>query len=110
MGGSTKPDHWGVDMKYRAAFAAGLVVGYVFGTRAGRERYEELKRTSRRLAENPTVQETAGVLRSKGEELAGAAKVKGGEIADKAGQAVSHKLHKDSAPAEYEDPRREPVS
>ncbi|MFI0444771.1 YtxH domain-containing protein [Actinomadura sp. 6N118] len=97
-------------MKRRAMFVAGAVVGYVFGTRAGRERYEQIKRTSRKLAENPTVQETAGVLRAKGEELAGAAKVKGGELADKAGHAVTNKLHKDSEPAEFEDPRREPVS
>ncbi|MFG1999714.1 YtxH domain-containing protein [Spirillospora sp. NPDC048911] len=94
-------------MKHRSMFIVGAAVGYVFGTRAGRERYEQIMRTSRRLAENPTVQETAGVLRAKGEEIAGAAKVKGGELADKAGHAVNQKLHKDS---EYEDPRREPVS
>ena len=30
-------------MRGKILFAAGLAVGYVFGTRAGRERYEQLK-------------------------------------------------------------------
>ncbi|OEV12167.1 hypothetical protein K378_01310 [Streptomyces sp. Amel2xB2] len=42
-------------MRYRLTFAAGLAVGYVFGTRAGRERYERLRQTAQRVAENPAV-------------------------------------------------------
>jgi hypothetical protein len=30
-------------MQRRTAFVAGLAVGYYFGTRAGRERYEEIR-------------------------------------------------------------------
>jgi hypothetical protein len=63
-------------MKYRAAFVAGASVGYLLGTRAGRERYEQIKRTYRRIAENPTVQETAGLLRAQVGALACTAKVK----------------------------------
>ncbi|MGH3392377.1 MAG: YtxH domain-containing protein [Actinomadura sp.] len=65
-------------MKYRATFIIGAAVGYLLGTRAGRERYEQIKRAARRCAENPTVQETAGLLRAQAGELAGTAKDKVG--------------------------------
>ncbi|MBA0049963.1 YtxH domain-containing protein [Streptomyces sp. AJS327] len=42
-------------MRYRLTFVAGLAVGYVLGTRAGRERYEQLCRAGQRFAENPAV-------------------------------------------------------
>jgi hypothetical protein len=46
-------------MRYRFMFLAGLAVGYVVGTRAGRERYEQMVKAARKVAENPTVQRTA---------------------------------------------------
>jgi hypothetical protein len=61
-------------MKYRATFLVGAAVGYVLGSHAGRERYEQIKRLSRRIAQHPTVQETAGVLRAQAEDLAGTAR------------------------------------
>jgi hypothetical protein len=63
-------------MKYRMTFIVGTAVGYVLGSRAGRERYEQIKRLSRRISENPTVQETAGLVRAQAGELAGTAKHK----------------------------------
>ncbi|GAA1512748.1 YtxH domain-containing protein [Streptomyces albidochromogenes] len=42
-------------MRYRLTFIAGLALGYVFGTRAGRERYEQLKKSARQVAQNPAV-------------------------------------------------------
>ncbi len=42
----------------------GLAVGYVLGTRAGRERYEAMVRTGRKVAGSQTVQSTAGVLQA----------------------------------------------
>ena len=35
-------------------FAAGMAVGYVFGTRAGREKYQQIVDNARRLRDNPT--------------------------------------------------------
>jgi hypothetical protein len=35
-----------------------VAVGYVFGTRAGRQRYEQIKRVARRVKDDPRVQET----------------------------------------------------
>lgn len=42
-------------MKGKILFAAGLGVGYVLGTRAGRERYEELKRAVDSFWNSPRV-------------------------------------------------------
>lgn len=42
----------------------GVAIGYVLGTKAGRERYEAIVRTARRVVGSQTVQSTAGVLQS----------------------------------------------
>jgi hypothetical protein len=43
-------------MKGKILFLAGLGVGYVLGTRAGRERYEEIKAAAKNLWNAPVVQ------------------------------------------------------
>jgi len=43
-------------MKGKILFIAGLGIGYVLGTRAGRERYEQLKTQVARLWNDPRVQ------------------------------------------------------
>jgi hypothetical protein len=43
-------------MKGKILFVTGLGVGYVLGTRAGRERYESIKRSFLRLWNDPKVQ------------------------------------------------------
>lgn len=43
-------------MKGKILFVAGLGIGYVLGTRAGRERYEQLKAQAARLWNDPRVQ------------------------------------------------------
>lgn len=40
----------------------GLAIGYVLGSRAGRERYEQLKLWAERTADHPAVQTAAGVV------------------------------------------------
>lgn len=50
----------------------GAAIGYVLGSRAGRERYEQIKRWTAKLADHPAVQGAAGVVRAKiGEFLPG---------------------------------------
>lgn len=66
-------------MRYKMMFAVGLGIGYVLGTRAGRERYEQIKRSARRVAENPTVQEAAGLVGAQVSKVAGMAKGKVGD-------------------------------
>ena len=43
-------------MKGKILLLTGLAVGYVLGTRAGRERYEEIKTTANKLWADPRVQ------------------------------------------------------
>ncbi|GAA2595855.1 YtxH domain-containing protein [Streptomyces axinellae] len=68
-------------MRYRLTFVSGLAVGYVLGTRAGRERYEQIRKGVRRMAENPAV-------RNVGE----AAALSSREAASKAADAVEDRL------------------
>ncbi len=44
-------------MRGKILFAAGLAVGYVVGTRAGRERYEQLKGAVKGFWNDPRVQQ-----------------------------------------------------
>ena len=61
-------------MRYKVTFVTGFAAGYLLGARAGRERYEQIMRLSHRLAENPSVQETAGVLQAQASGLFDTAK------------------------------------
>jgi hypothetical protein len=47
----------------------GLAIGYVVGSRAGQERYEQLMRAYRSAADHPMVQGAAGVVRAKVSDL-----------------------------------------
>ncbi|MET7696622.1 MULTISPECIES: YtxH domain-containing protein [unclassified Streptomyces] len=60
-------------MRYRLTFVAGLALGYVLGTRAGRERYEQLKKSARQVAQNPAVRNTAESAAQQGRAAAGKA-------------------------------------
>ncbi len=57
-------------MRYRLTFIAGVALGYVLGTRAGRERYEQLKKSARRFAENPAVRNAAESAAHSGRDFA----------------------------------------
>jgi len=66
-------------MRFRATFLAGLAVGFVVGARAGRERYEQIVKASRKVAENPTVQKATRAAGAKATELTKVAKDKAAE-------------------------------
>jgi hypothetical protein len=57
-------------MRYRFVFAVGLGVGYVLGTRAGRERYEQLVKLAHKAADSPAVQQAAGAVQAQAADLA----------------------------------------
>lgn len=67
-------------MKGKLAVLAGAAAGYVLGTRAGRERYEQIKDGAQRLWQDPRVkekrQQAARVARDQGVAAAHAAKEK----------------------------------
>ena len=63
-------------MRYRATFIAGLAVGFIAGARAGRERYEQIVKASRKVAESPAVQKATRAAGVKATELTKVAKDK----------------------------------
>lgn len=55
-------------MKGKAALLAGLGIGYVLGTRDGRERYEQIKAQATKAWNDPRVQDKAGKAQTKAQE------------------------------------------
>ncbi|MEU6110053.1 YtxH domain-containing protein [Streptomyces albidoflavus] len=68
-------------MRYRLTFVAGVALGYVLGSRAGRERYEQLRKCAERVARNPAVRNAAE-----------SAAQQGRGFADKAYHSVSERV------------------
>ncbi|ANY05372.1 hypothetical protein [Pseudonocardia sp. HH130630-07] len=52
-------------------FLVGVAVGYVLGTRAGHERYEQLVRVYHRTVDHPAVQGAAGIAQAGVESVIG---------------------------------------
>src|SRR5258705_11427397 len=78
-------------MRYRFTFFAGLAVGFIVGARAGRERYEQLKKLARKAADSPAMQQAAGAAQAQAAGLAKSAK-------DKAMQRVPRLTEKAKTP------------
>jgi hypothetical protein len=51
-------------MRGKIIFVSGVGVGYVLGTRAGRQRFDQMVAAARKFWESPTVQEAAGVVQA----------------------------------------------
>ena len=51
-------------MRGKLLFITGVGVGYVLGTRAGREKFDSMVAQARKVWESPTVQEAAGVVQA----------------------------------------------
>ena len=56
-------------MRKRLIFLAGVGVGYILGTRAGRERFDQIATQARRLWQSPSVQEAAGLVQAQANKL-----------------------------------------
>ena len=63
-------------MRFNATFLAGLAVGFVAGTRSGRERYEQMVKAGRALVESPTVKKATRATGQKATELSKVARDK----------------------------------
>lgn len=101
-------------MKTRLTLLVGGAVGYVFGTKAGRQRYEQIRRAAGRMAQRPEVQHARDVAATQAGQLAGSAKDVVGErvttavheghhkVADRLGDKMPERLrpHDDAADAD----------
>jgi hypothetical protein len=56
-------------MRGKLMFITGLAAGFVLGSRAGREKYEEIAANAKKVWEHPTVQEAAGVAQAQATKL-----------------------------------------
>jgi hypothetical protein len=54
---------------YRMSFVVGFAAGYVVGTRAGREKYDQIVKIAKSAKENPSVQQTVSTLQTQATEL-----------------------------------------
>lgn len=50
-------------------FAAGAGLGYILGTRAGREKYIQMEAKARQVLDNPTVKEATGLVKTEATRL-----------------------------------------
>src|SRR3954469_7571610 len=56
-------------MRGKLMFISGLAAGFVLGSPAGREKYEEIRANAKKVWEHPTVQEAAGVAQAQANKL-----------------------------------------
>lgn len=89
-------------MRGKLMFLAGAAAGFVLGSRAGREKYDELVASMRRLMDNPTVREASGQVQAQATKLidAGKQQLSNSKLADK----LRHGEDEDTS---LEDRRRE---
>ena len=75
-------------MGFKTGLLVGLGVGYVLGTKAGRERYEELRAAWDQFTGNPSVQRVV----SKGRDVVETGTERGIRAVEEAGESVKERL------------------
>jgi hypothetical protein len=68
-------------MRFRAGFIVGAAIGYYYGAKAGRERYEQLDRALERVRRHPSYQQASEVVTGRLGQVQDLAKDKIGSIA-----------------------------
>lgn len=77
---------------FRIGFVTGVATGFVLGTRAGRERYEQIMKAARTVAGHPVVQQAAGTLQAQATGIASTAAKKVSDGVPKAARGASKKI------------------
>ncbi|WP_137989441.1 YtxH domain-containing protein [Streptomyces vilmorinianum] len=81
-------------MRYKLTFVAGVALGYVIGTRAGRERYEQMKKSAKEFTQNPAVRNAAESAAQSSRQVAGKAfHVVSDKVGDKLPASVTERIH-----------------
>ncbi|WP_448624544.1 hypothetical protein [Geodermatophilus sp. URMC 64] len=65
----------------KLSFLAGFGAGYVLGARAGRERYEQIRRAWEHAKDDPRLQSVAGMAQARADAVAQSVKAKMGSDA-----------------------------
>ncbi len=68
----------------KLSFLAGLGAGYVLGARAGRERYEQIRRAWENAKDDPRLQSIAGMAQARADDAVASLKDKMGSDAPQA--------------------------
>jgi len=71
-------------MRYKATFIAGVAVGFIAGSRAGRGAYDTMMRYGQQIAGHPKVQQATSAAQAKATELAKTAAAKAPDYAKNA--------------------------
>ena len=85
-------------MRGKLAFIVGAATGYVLGSRAGRERYEQIRRVSKKLWNTGPVQKGVQNVRDCVDERAGDVKL----VVRKLGSQILSKMAEQTAPKSRE--------
>lgn len=88
----------------KVSFLAGLATGYVLGTRAGRDRYEQIASTVREVWRDPRVQAKADQAQRGVKEAADKAASAAGDAAKTAADKASSAVSGTGADADAPDP------
>jgi hypothetical protein len=91
-------------MGYRASFVVGFAVGFVAGTRAGRERYDQMVKYAQQIAGSPAVQKASVTVKEKTTEITKTAMAKAPDVAKSASAQVP-KIAKSAKRAAAKGPR-----
>ena len=75
-------------MRYKAIFIAGVAVGFVAGTRAGRGVYDKMAGAAQHLASHPKVQQATGAAQAKATDMAKSAAAKAPGVAKNAAKTA----------------------
>ncbi len=92
-------------MKSRIAFVGGFVGGYVLGSRAGRARYDQIKRRSQDFIDSPLVREKAAQAKDFAAEKA---PVVGHKVSDAAAKAAESVKDTVSGGSDQDEPAGDP--
>ena len=71
-------------MRYKAVFIAGVAVGFMAGSRAGRGAYDRIVSYGQKIAANPKVQQATGTVQAKAADLTKQAAAKAPDVAKSA--------------------------